>query len=199
MNNKVAKIVTIAKDIVVSAADNGGRFVTIAALVIAIGGVSEAARRHHHPHTARAEAIAICDLDPEYYRAHSQWCDSAEKRHLVTIHHRVRQDFPPVQTFEYATVTRDTQANTEIGPPDRTITLQTAKDVADSGTFGSIRSAVLAWMPGAVVFGQTRIATASPPRPAVRTAAAPAQHPTRVTTNGGPVYITNSRVTVAQQ
>jgi len=183
-----------------------------ACLVIASFGIADAARRHHTSHHTTgvyAKDTARCDLDKDYYATHSKWCDGAEKEHLVTIHHR--QTFPTVQSFEpTVTVRRDPQAPTDTGNSDPFIALQTAADVARGSGFGSAGGSILGWIPGALDLGTQHLASmvaraaqihaaAAPIRPAVRTAAAPVQHQTRVTTNGGPVYITNSRVTVAQQ
>jgi hypothetical protein len=208
MYNKVAKIVTIAARSLPSA-ETAKRLLRTPVFYAAVAfglltsfGVSEAARRHHVRHHATdvyAKDTARCDLDKDYYATHSQWCDSAEKQHLVTIHHR--QTVPAVQFYEQVTVRRDTQANTEVGRPDQFIALQTTADVAQGGGYGSSGSI---WSPGALALGTQHLISklayaVTPQRPAVRTAVAPTQHPTRVSTNGGPVYITNSRVTVAQQ
>jgi hypothetical protein len=167
-----------------------------ACLVIAIGVGGVFAE---HLRTSRQIAVGMCESNKDFYADHSRWCDSAEKRHLVTIHHRVRQEFPPVQTYEPSiTVTRDRQAADDGGhAPDRFIALQTAEDVARSPT---VVYGLDGWFASAFDLGRKHppIMTAEAPRP-IRTAAIPAQRPTRVTTNGGPVYITNSRVTVAQQ
>jgi hypothetical protein len=185
-------------------------FGTIATLVIAIIGGADAAHRHYRHHVAvYAKDTARCDLDKDYYATHSRWCDGAEKEHLVTIRHR--QTFPAVQSFEPTiTVRRDPQAPTDTGNSDPFIALQTTADIARGSGFGSAGGSILGWIPGALDLGTQHLASmvaraaqvhtaAAPMRPAVRMAAAPAQHPTRVTTNGGSVYITNSRVTVAQQ
>src|SRR5882672_4459500 len=176
-------------------------FGTIATLVIAIIGGADAAHRHYRHHAAvYAKDTARCDLDKDYYATHSQWCDSAEKQHLVTIHHR--QVFPAVQSFDEVTNSHDHQGVYDGGSTNiPTIRLQTADNVAHSSPWYAAIAA--AFNPGALDLGIHRIArTEAPvyagPRAPMRPVAALAK-PTRITTNGGPVYITNSRVTVAQQ
>jgi len=176
-------------------------FGTIATLVIAIIGGADAAHRHYRHHAAvYAKDTARCDLDKDYYATHSQWCDSAEKQHLVTIHHR--QIFPAVQSFDEVTNSHDHQGVYDGGSTNiPTIRLQTADNVAHSSPWYAAIAA--AFNPGALDLGIHRIArTEAPvyagPRPIVRRTVATVAKPTRITT-GGAVTITIAPLAVAQR
>lgn len=174
------------------------KILTIAGLVIVIGGVADAARRHHHARQY-ARAAAQCELDKDFYANNAGLCDSIEQRAYVRDTRQARQSFPPVQSYEPTiTVTNDHQGVSDASSTNtKYIALQTAEDVARSPT---VTYGLAGWFASAFDLGRKHppIMTAEASRP-VRTATAPTPHPTRVTTNGGPVYITNSRVTVAQQ
>src|SRR5258705_179133 len=108
-------------------------YAAIAILVIATGvGIADAGRHHHHRTAGVYAAAALCETDKDYYATHSQYCDSAERRGLIQIRHRVaRAEFPPVQSYDTVTVRRDHQAADDGGhASDRFIALQTADDVA---------------------------------------------------------------------
>jgi len=161
------------------------KFGVAACLVIATFGIADAARRHHHRQTEiYAKDTARCDLDKDYYATHSQWCDSAEKQHLVTIRHR--QTFPAVQSFDEVTNSHDHQGVYDGGSTNTpTIRLQTADNVAHSSPWYAAIAA--AFNPGALDLGVHRIArTEVPvyagPRP-IRTVATVAR-PARITTSG---------------
>jgi len=178
------------------------KFGVAACLVIATFGIADAARRHirHHTTAVYAKEAALCEMNKDYYAAHAKRCDNPEQAYPPEHH---RQAFPPVQSFDEVTNSHDHQGVYDGGSTNTpTIRLQTADNVAHSSPWYAAIAA--AFNPGALDLGVHRIArTEAPvyagPRPVVRKAVAELAKPTRITTNGGPVYITNSRVTVAQQ